>query len=326
MNKNPKKRMKKQSKWSDLEQIKKLIKQGLTPDEIIDRNARYITLNKYINELFYQYRLEHTPLQRDVEVIVHTGVAGSGKTHFLTKLDVNKTYIGTDYSNSCTALFDGYVAQEVLFLDEFRGQMPYDMLMTTLDNYTFDVHARYSNKKMLWNTVHIESIIPLEDWYNFDNIRTPIAQLQRRITTIVFHFMSYENVYIADKAKFLETHAESDITYYKYEMKFTQYTSYEDLEEAALDAAGVFPWFYSWSKFRDFYDNSENYLREFYPVVFDRLNKEENFYETFEEWKKGDEGEEFLKDYDKRKRSIPFYDKERALLRNKTMPKVTILT
>lgn len=309
---------KKQGKRSDLEWIKELIEQGLTPDEIIDRNVRYITLSKYINELFYKYRLEHTPLQRDVEVIVHTGVSGSGKTYFLTGLDRSKTYIGTDYSNGCSALFDGYTAQEVLFLDEFRGQTPYNMLLTMLDSYTHDVHARYSNKKMLWNAVHITSVIPFDEWYNPDNIRDTIEQLKRRITTIKFHFMLYENVYIADKVKFLETHEESDIMYYEYEIEGTQYTSYEDLEEAALDAAGAFPWFYSWSKFSDSCDNLENYLREFYPGIFDRLRKAENFYATFEEWKKSDEGKECLNDYDQRKKSIPFYDKERSLLKSKT--------
>lgn len=266
--------------------------------------------------------------ERDVEVIVHTGVSGSGKTYFLTGLDKDKTYVGTDYYNGCSAMFDGYTAQEVLFLDEFRGQMPFNLLVTILDSYIHVVPAKYSGKRTLWNTVHITSAIHLGDWYN--PYKVAIGQLKSRITTIVFHFMLYENVYITDKVKFLETHEKSDIMYYEYEIEGTQYTSYEDLEEAALDAAGAFPWFYSWSKFSDSCDNLENYLREFYPGIFDRLRKAENFYATFEEWKKSDEGKECLNDYDQRKKSIPFYDKERSLLKSKTksghLTKLTVLS
>lgn len=319
---------KKQGKRSDLEQIKELIEQGLTPDEIIDRNVRYIILGKYINELFYKYRLKHMSLQRDVEVIVHTGVSGSGKTYFLTELDKDKTHVGTDYSNG---LFDGYTAQEVLFLDEFRGQIPYNTFLTILDSYIHEVHARYSNRKMLWNTVHITSVIPLEDWYNPDNVRDTIEQLKRRITSIIFHFMSYKNVYITDKVKFLETHEKSDIEYHAVRIKGTRYTCYEKLEEVALKAVGVLPWFFPWSKYHYLSDDFVNFVRKFHPDIIDRLEKRADFAKAFEEWEKSDEGKRCLQSYNHvKKHVVPFYDEERRLLEKETkyddLSEVDILT
>lgn len=264
--------------------------------------------------------------ERDVEVIVHTGVSGSGKTYFLTKLDRDKTYVGTDYSNGCSAMFDGYEAQEVLFLDEFRGQMPFNLLVTILDSYTHVVPTRYSGKRTLWNTVHITSAIHPDDWYNPDKVA--IGQLQNRITTIVFHFMSYKKIYITDKVKFLETHDESDIEYHAVSIKGSRYTCYEDLEEGALKSVGVLPWFFPWSKYHYLSDDFVNFVRKFHPDIIDRLEKRADFAKAFEEWEESVEGKRCLQGYDHvKKHVVPFYDEEKRLLEKETKSgKLTVLS
>lgn len=231
-----------QGKRSDLEYVKELIEQGKTPKDILDCNPNFYPMETYINKMFYNKRLDETPFQRTVKTIVHTGVTGSGKTYFATKLSREETYVGTDYSNGCTALLDGYTAQKNLFLDEFRGQIPYNMLLTMLNGYTHDVHARYNNKYMLWDTVHITSLIPMEQWYNPENIRDTYEQLQRRVDEVVFHFMSYNGIYISDKIKFLRMYgkqAEKDIQYHTYTIDGFEYTTYEDLEKKALSACNI---------------------------------------------------------------------------------------
>ncbi len=231
-----------QGKRSDLEYVKELIEQGKTPKDILDANPNFYPMETYINKMFYNKRLDETPFQRTVKTIIHTGVTGSGKTYFATKLSREETYVGTDYSNGCTALLDGYTAQKNLFLDEFRGQIPYNMLLTMLNGYTHDVHARYNNKYMLWDTVHITSLIPMEQWYNPENIRDTYEQLQRRVDEVVFHFMSYNGIYISDKIKFLRMYgkqAEKDIQYHTYTIDGFEYTTYEDLEKKALSACNI---------------------------------------------------------------------------------------
>lgn len=226
-----------QGKRTDLEFIKELIEQGKTPKEILNVDPNFYPLEAYINKMFYNKRLEETPFQRPVKTVVHTGATGSGKTYFATKLVREETYVGTDYSNGCTALLDGYTAQKNLFLDEFRGQIPYNMLLTMLNGYTHDVHARYNNKYMLWENVHITSVIPMEQWYNPDNIRDTYEQLQRRVSEVVFHFMSYRGIYIPDKIKFFHIfgeEAEKDIQYNEYTIRGFEYTTYENLEKEAL--------------------------------------------------------------------------------------------
>lgn len=225
-----------QGKRTDLETIKDLIDSGMTPQAVLDTNANFYRLENFIRKMYFDKRKKETPVKRDVEVVVHTGVAGSGKSNTMTKIDENNMFIATDYS---TALFDNYCGEEHLFMDEFRGQMPYNQLLTVLDGYKVPVHARYSNVLSVWNYIHITSVVPLEDWYCNDNIRDTLEQLKRRVTKIVFHFMTYNNVYIPDKVEFLRDHDKSEIEYHEYTINAAQYVDYEKLEKEALEAAGI---------------------------------------------------------------------------------------
>lgn len=251
-----------QGSRSDLDTIKELIDSGKTPKEILEINPNNYFFEKFIGEMYYNKRCSETPVKRDVNVVVHTGVAGSGKTNMLTKLSEEKLFIGADYS---TALFDNYEGQEVLFLDEFRGQIPYNQLLIILDGYKMPIHARYFNKYSLWNDVHITSVIPIEEWYNNDNIRDTFEQLKRRVSKITYHFMTdCNNVFIPDKMEYLRTHKKSDIRYHEYTIEAEQYIDYETLEEEALASCGAFR----------MVENSD-----FYSLPCPTLKEE------FEEWK-----------------------------------------
>lgn len=255
---------------SDLDFIKEQIDKGKTPREILEMNPRNYFYEKYIGEMFYNKRCAETPIKRDINVVVHTGVAGSGKSHVLTTLEETKLFIGADYS---VALFDNYEGQEILFLDEFRGQIPYNQLLIVLDGYKMPIHARYFNKYSLWNDVHITSVIPVEEWYNNDNIRDTFEQLKRRISKIVFHIMysKIDNTYISDKMEFLRNHSKKDIGYTEYAIDAAQYTSYEELEKEALRACGIL-------------SSCENSKCE--NDDWQTWNGTPNLEDEFEEWKK----------------------------------------
>lgn len=221
-----------QGSRSDLDTIKELIDSGKTPREILELNPNNYFYEKFIGEMYYNKRCAETPIKRDVHVVIHTGVAGSGKSHILTTLDEKKLFVGADYSS---ALFDNYEGQEILFLDEFRGQIPYNQLLIILDGYKMPVHARYYNKYSLWDNVHITSVIPFEEWYCNDNIRDTFEQLKRRVEYIAYHYMTdCDNNFIPDKMAYLKDHDKSQIKYHEYTIRAEQYTSYEDLEKEAL--------------------------------------------------------------------------------------------
>ncbi len=121
--------------------------------------------------------------------------------------------------------FDKYCAEPILFIDEFRGQIKFHILLNSiLSRYKCQIHSRYSNIIGLWIEVHITSVLPPDMVYRkmVDDNRDldTLEQLIRRITTIVYHWQT------------------PDGKYHKYEMPAEEYTNYENLK--AIAESGVF--------------------------------------------------------------------------------------
>lgn len=223
---------------TDLEMVKDLVESGMHPQEILDSNPNFYRVESYIRKMYFAKRKRETPLKRNVEVVVHAGISGSGKSYVMTTFDENKMFLATDYG---VALFDGYDGEEIVFMDEFRGQIPYNQLLTIINGYKAPVHARYDNVLSLWNAIHITSVIPVEEWYKNENIHDTFEQLKRRIDRITFHFI-YDRtnmLYIPDKIAFLRDHPEENIAYAEYSISAIQYTDYKDLEKEALASKGI---------------------------------------------------------------------------------------
>lgn len=205
-----------QGKRSDLSQIEELLNQGLTPKEIFKENFGYRKYDKMIRQGYYDKRCGETPLYRDVKVFWHVGESGSGKTH--TFLDLchdhgeDHVYIVSDYQNGG---FDLYNGEQYLFLDEFRGQIPYSSLLSILEGYKKQYHSRYTNIYMLWDEVHISTVLPPEDVYknmvqSNQSVDT-MKQLMRRITSVIYHY-------------------KDESGYHQYEIPGNEYISYESLK------------------------------------------------------------------------------------------------
>ena len=154
-------------------------------------NIAYRKYDKMIKDHFFENRKNLTPTKREVTVYWHIGKTGTGKSHEMVALiethGEDEVYFVTDYKNG----FDRYNGEKILFMDEFRGQMMYNQLLTILDVYKSEVPCRYTNAVALWSEVHITSVLPPEKAYqkmveNNRNIDT-VDQLKRRIDYIVYH-------------------------------------------------------------------------------------------------------------------------------------------
>ena len=204
-----------QGQRRDLDIIEELIQQGLTPDEIMDTSFSFRRYDRMIRDGYYRKRLKETPEFREVTNYCHVGFAGSGKSHsyleMCEKYGSDSIYFVTDYSHP----FDKYNGEPILFLDEFRGQLPYHLLLSCLDGYKVQIPCRYSNTFALWTEVHIASVFPPEMFYRnmvteLQDIDT-LAQLMRRLNFIVYHHKSLEG------------------EYKQFICPVEEYTSYEDL-------------------------------------------------------------------------------------------------
>lgn len=138
---------------------------------------------------------------RDVYVEWHFGSTGTGKSY--TYVDLVKTlgkdniYVVTDYESG---FLDNYCGQKVLFLDEFRSQIRYSKLLSMLDSYTREYHARYSNIVGLWDMVYIAGPYAPEQCYRImmqdeDKHVDAVGQLMRRIDNIVYHYRDEKGSY-----------------------------------------------------------------------------------------------------------------------------------
>lgn len=189
-----------QGQRNDLAIIEELINQGKLPSEIMAMSLQYRKYEKIIRDAYFDKRKKETPYKRDVNVIWHVGESGSGKSYVSCKLAEEKGedsfYLLTDYENGG---MDKYNGEPILFMDEFRGQIKYNVLLTMLQGYKSQVHSRFTNCVALWNEVHITSVLPPEKVYQ--NMVTEnkeldtIQQLKRRITTIVFHWKTRDGEY-----------------------------------------------------------------------------------------------------------------------------------
>ena len=209
----------KQGQRRDLDIIEELLNQGMTPDEILDMSLSYRRYEKYIRDAYYRKRIKDTPIKRDVKVYWHWGEAGTGKSHTFVQLaeehGEQKIYFVGEYKNP----FDKYNGEKILILDEFRGQIDYDKLLTILGGYKVQISARYTNAYSLWDDVHITSVFPPDLLFEsmIQNHRKidSFAQLSRRITSVIYH------------------HKDENGNYFTHEIPSSEYTDYKHQKQLA---------------------------------------------------------------------------------------------
>lgn len=229
-----------QGQRSDLEDIEQMLKDGIHPNDILLKSLKYERYSSMITQHYYRHKLKAAPVERDIKVYWHVGPSGCGKTHVLHQLKsehVDDVYLVSNYQ---TGYLDNYIGESILFLDEFRGQIPFSTLLTMLQGYTSYFHARYHNIAGLWTEVHITSVFPPERLYKkmvdaVDQDIDTIEQLKRRITGIFYHWKNEQE-------------------YFNYYCEMQDYISYQHL---VLNALG-----YSPDTFRKIEEDEERYIQE----------------------------------------------------------------
>jgi len=209
----------KQGQRRDLEIIEELIEQGKRPKEIMRMSFAYRRYDKMIRQAFYDKRDLETPWKREVNVTWHVGASGSGKSYVSNEIvndyGEDALYMLSDYDNGG---LDNYNGEKILFMDELRGQIKFNILLGMLEGYKKQAHARYTNIYMLWDEVHITSVLPPEEVYKnmvtenraLDNIE----QLKRRINSVMYHY-------------------KENGEYKTYSQPMTEYKDYDTLKQLA---------------------------------------------------------------------------------------------
>lgn len=188
-----------QGKRSDLLEIENLLKEGATPEQIFDASFRFRKFEKMIKAQYIQKRIKNSKIiKENLSRIWIVGESGVGKTHYYKelcdKVGVDNIYLATDYDNGGLDYYIESGAPDILFLDEFKGNMKFSQLLTILDKYSrAQIHCRYSNCYCLWTTVIITSVYPPDEVYssmveNERKKRDSVQQLLRRLDEVWYKY------------------------------------------------------------------------------------------------------------------------------------------
>lgn len=172
-----------QGNRSDVENAVSILKQGGKMINIVEENpALFIRGHKGLKameQLLIKQRLGK--IIENFEVIVYYGPTGTGKTWkaYHHRQDVFKvpTY------DMKTLWFDGYDGESCILLDEFHGQLDFNLLKQLLDRYVSQWPVKGSFIYSQWNTVLLTSNKHPMEWYSQQSI-DEWKQLERRITTL----------------------------------------------------------------------------------------------------------------------------------------------
>lgn len=167
------------------QQVVEMIENGCTNAEIIREYPSFSTKIPHLDRI-RQTLIEENHRDEWIpkEVIYIYGETGTGKTR-----SVMDKY---GYSNVCkvtnyTHPFDNYNSEDVLLLDEFKGQIPIADLLQYTDGYPCKLPARYQDKTACYKKLFIISNTPLNQQYKDVQIYDPETwnALIRRISKVI---------------------------------------------------------------------------------------------------------------------------------------------
>lgn len=168
----------KQGQRTDLETIgNKIINRTPMRDIALEHPGSYIRYHRGFKAL--QTALIE-PRTTKPEVLVFYGKAGTGKTRLAKQLLNEGHYV---WGPAKKTWFDGYIGQEEILFDEFRGQIPLGQMLMILDRYENEVEIKGGFVQMVATKIIITSPKHPREWYE-NQFNDRIDQLLRRIDEI----------------------------------------------------------------------------------------------------------------------------------------------
>jgi len=171
-----------QGKRNDISPTCDMIKEGKTMREVaIDHPEIFV---KYHKGLIALQSILIQPRNEVPTVTVLIGGTGTGKSRHARELVDTPRYV---WHPQQSQWFDGYAGEQNCIFEEFRGQIPFGMLLSLLDRYDCKVQYKGGMVEFASTNIVLTSPIHPKDWYKQDDLskHDKIDQLLRRITKIV---------------------------------------------------------------------------------------------------------------------------------------------
>lgn len=158
------------------------ISNGMMVDTIAIENPEiYHQYGRTLNKL-EELRMRQVFRAEMTEGVWYYGETGVGKSHRAFKNYTPQTHYVLPNDNGW---WDGYVQQDIVIINDFRGFLSYDFMLQMIDKWPFSVKRRgrepipFISKKVI-----ITSSLSPKEVYNKRNDNDSIKQLRRRMKVI----------------------------------------------------------------------------------------------------------------------------------------------
>lgn len=178
-----------QGKRNDLDSIKEALDNGAEPDALMEDDAHFGAFARH-GKFFREYAA-HKKRRKSFSppyVTVLFGPSGSNKTRKFFDDCEYKDYWQwhPGMSTNQTTWFDGYTGQSNVLFDEFRGQIPYGLLLKLTDGYPLKLPIKGGFCDWSPTKITITSPNHPREWYPNLAGADKIDQLIRRINKVDF--------------------------------------------------------------------------------------------------------------------------------------------
>lgn len=124
-----------------------------------------VVVKHYKGLIYYNNVINKEEKDREIEVHVFWGPAGTGKTRTAYDFHRGELY-KLDLSSGQVPWFDGYDGEKVLLIDDFDGtQLKHQYLLHLLDRYPLQLQIKGGTTWAKWTTVIITSNKDPEIWF-----------------------------------------------------------------------------------------------------------------------------------------------------------------
>ncbi len=172
-----------QGKRTDIMECKAAIDEGKTMLEVAQEHfVPFLKYHRGLEKYRFLVEQEKSKEFRRVEVIIHCGATGTGKTRAAVEASPDYHLI----SASGMQWFDGYEGQKVLIIDEYSNDVKITQLLRLLDGYQMRLAIKGGFTWAQWDTVYITTNLNKEELHEHAREEHKAA-LQRRITKWI-HF------------------------------------------------------------------------------------------------------------------------------------------
>ncbi len=140
---------------SDLEMIKKMLDEDVTMLEIAqDQFGDYLRYHQGMSKYRQLVQKQKSAEFREVEVVVHTGSTGTGKTR--KAMESASFMIQADQLD----WWDGYEGEKTICIDEYANQVNITRLLNLLDGYQLRLPVKGGFTYARWTKIYITTNLP----------------------------------------------------------------------------------------------------------------------------------------------------------------------